>query len=371
MGKLKEPNQKHALAGVRHDYLRYANCWEDADVLLKAFRGIQNGRFLSIASAGDNSFSLLCLDPKDVVAVDVNKVQLALVELKKAAFKTLDYDEFLLFLGFKEGAGRLDLYERVRVELDTETDAYWSNNQEMIVAGVVHGGKFERYFKLFRTRVLPLVHPRRTVNRLFDVASQEEAELFYNNKWNNWRFRALFRVFFGKWMMGHLGRDPAFLKQVEQDVPAFLMERAKRCFTGKGVSSNYFLDYALRGSFGVGLPHYARKENFEVIKSRLDRLTTVLGLADEVAQNHGPFDGFNLSNIFEYLPEDDVINIVEKLQKSACHNVILVYWNLMVSRDLTKFNSSITRMYKEDLKKLLEMDKGFFYGALHVNEIKV
>lgn len=360
---------KHPLAGVRHDYLRYANCWEDADVLLKAFSTIQNGRFLSIASAGDNSFSLLCLDPKEVVAVDINPVQIALVELKKAAFKTLDYDDFLVFLGFKDGLGRLELYKQVSLELDAETKAYWSSNQELIESGVIHGGKFERYFKLFRSRVLPLVHSRRTVNRLFQVSTQEEAEVFYHQKWNNWRFRALFRFFFGKWMMGRLGRDPAFLKQVDQDVPAFLMERARRCFTGKGVANNYFLDYALRGAFDVGLPHYARKENFNTIKSRVGRLKTQLGLADEIAQKYGPFDGFNLSNIFEYLPENDVNVIAEKLQKSACHNVILVYWNLMVSRDLTMCSSSITRINKEGLKNLQETDKGFFYGALHVNEI--
>ena len=41
------------------DLIRYANCWEDADVLLDALQPKPGDRILSIASAGDNSLSLL------------------------------------------------------------------------------------------------------------------------------------------------------------------------------------------------------------------------------------------------------------------------------------------------------------------------
>ena len=39
------------------DLVRYANCWEDADILLEALAVKQGDRCLSIASAGDNSSS--------------------------------------------------------------------------------------------------------------------------------------------------------------------------------------------------------------------------------------------------------------------------------------------------------------------------
>ena len=37
------------------DFVRYANCWEDADVLCEALRARPGIRALSIASAGDNA----------------------------------------------------------------------------------------------------------------------------------------------------------------------------------------------------------------------------------------------------------------------------------------------------------------------------
>ena len=53
---------------------------------------------LSIASAGDNSFACLLLNPEKVVSIDTNITQIYLVELKKTAIKYLSYKEFLILL---------------------------------------------------------------------------------------------------------------------------------------------------------------------------------------------------------------------------------------------------------------------------------
>lgn len=42
---------------ARFDLIRYANVWEDAELLVAALRPGPGKRFLSIASAGDNSLS--------------------------------------------------------------------------------------------------------------------------------------------------------------------------------------------------------------------------------------------------------------------------------------------------------------------------
>jgi S-adenosylmethionine-diacylglycerol 3-amino-3-carboxypropyl transferase len=86
--------------------IRYANCWEDADVLCAALQPAPGKRILSIASAGDNSLALLA-DGSEVVAADLSPVQLACVELRMAAFRELNYDETLAFLGVRESTQRL------------------------------------------------------------------------------------------------------------------------------------------------------------------------------------------------------------------------------------------------------------------------
>jgi len=51
--------------------LAYAQCWEDADVLLEAL-DVQPGHCcLSIASGGDNTLALLARSPQRVVAIDM------------------------------------------------------------------------------------------------------------------------------------------------------------------------------------------------------------------------------------------------------------------------------------------------------------
>ena len=47
--------------GLDIPIIRYANCWEDASVLLQALNIGPGKRYISIASGGDNTFSLLLL----------------------------------------------------------------------------------------------------------------------------------------------------------------------------------------------------------------------------------------------------------------------------------------------------------------------
>ena len=107
------PIQERArFAGVR-----YANCWEDADVLISALAPVAGARCLSIASAGDNSFSLLARGAARVVAIDLSPAQIALVALKAAAFRCLDHDHLLAFLGIRAAENRRAVYGQLRTRL--------------------------------------------------------------------------------------------------------------------------------------------------------------------------------------------------------------------------------------------------------------
>ena len=70
-------------------FVRYAQCWEDADILLAALDLRPGARCLSIASAGDNTLALLTCAPSRVVALDLSAPQLACLELRVSAFRRL------------------------------------------------------------------------------------------------------------------------------------------------------------------------------------------------------------------------------------------------------------------------------------------
>jgi S-adenosylmethionine-diacylglycerol 3-amino-3-carboxypropyl transferase len=219
---------KPQLSKVRHDYIRYANCWEDADILLEGLNPLPNKRFLSIGSAGDNSFSLLTCDPELVVAVDINLPQLRLIELKKAVFQSLDYSDFLKLLGFKKSKNRLDIFEKIKHNLNYQTVGYWEQHAHQIEEGIIYTGKFEKYFRLFSKKLLPLIHKKKRIAGFFEEKTAEKQIEYYNEKWNNKRWRGFFKLFFSKFVMGRLGRDPQFLKQVEVPVSNIFLKKRQR-----------------------------------------------------------------------------------------------------------------------------------------------
>lgn len=354
---------------VDHGYIRYANCWEDADLLLEALDVREGQRVLSIGSAGDNSFSLLLSAPELVLAVDINPVQLHLIELKKAAITALGREACLAFLGFRASSERMATFERLGSILPTESRRYWAARSPQIDAGIITQGKFERYFSLFRTWLLPLVHGKNRRLALIAPKSEVEQQRFYLHEWDSWRWRALFRLFFSRTVMGRLGRDPAFLEQVKLNVGEFILGRASDHLRSTECQQNEFLEFIWTGAFVHNLPHYMRAGNYERIRMNIGRLHTFEGLAEAAFREHGSFDRFNLSNIFEYMPADVFATVARDLVDHANTGARLAYWNLMVPRQLSSMDGRL--VHDEALSaQLTKRDKGFFYRGFHLDRLK-
>lgn len=137
--------------------LRYAQCWEDADVLVSALGMRPGGTYVAIASAGDNALAMLAAGPARVIALDREPAQLAALALRVSAYRTLAHAELLALFGSRPHADRLALYARCRPQLDDGARAYWDGRPNAIRAGIGSAGRFERYLALFRSAVLPLI----------------------------------------------------------------------------------------------------------------------------------------------------------------------------------------------------------------------
>jgi S-adenosylmethionine-diacylglycerol 3-amino-3-carboxypropyl transferase len=138
--------------------IRYAQCWEDADILVEALAPRPGHTLVSICSAGDNTLALLSRKPARVVAVDLSPAQIACLELRVAAYRELKHGELLQLVGSRPSGDRRGLYTRCRSQLSNDARAFWDAHGAAIDAGIGGAGKFERYFATFRQRVLPLVH---------------------------------------------------------------------------------------------------------------------------------------------------------------------------------------------------------------------
>lgn len=362
----------HYYIDERADFgiIRYANCWEDADVLCSALEPTPTKRVLSIASAGDNALALLA-EGCEVVAVDLSPAQLACVELRVAALHKLEHAEVLAFLGFTPSTTRARIYSELANSLSAGARRFWDQHQKVVDEGIIHGGKFEDYFRKFRTKVLPLVHSRARVEELLRERSAVERRVFYDRRWNTWRWRLLFRVFFSRFVMGRLGRDPEFFRYVEGSVAERILERTEYALTELPAHANPYLTYILTGSFRDALPRYLRPDGFENLRAGLGRLTLFQGTIEDAAKRFGStgFDGFNLSDIFEYLDETTCEEIFDQLLAVANPGARLAYWNMLVPRQRPQRLAKRIRPLVELSEEQFAKDLAFFYSRFVVEEV--
>jgi S-adenosylmethionine-diacylglycerol 3-amino-3-carboxypropyl transferase len=356
---------------VEFEIIRYANCWEDADILCEALRPVPGMRILSVASGGDNSLALAA-EGAAVVAADLSPAQLACVELKCAAIRRLEHPEVLAFLGVSESSNRLATYERLERDLPDNARAFWRDKRDELAGGFMHAGKFESYFTFFRKRVMPLIHRKHAVEELLSEKDEAARHDFYERRWNNLSWKLMFRVFFSRFVMGRLGRDPEFFRYVEGAVSERILSRARYALTVLPTHSNPFLNYILTGNFSRSLPRYLEPERFEAVREGLARLTLFPGSVLDAARadDGGGFDGFNLSDIFEYLDGPTCTDIFEGILTVAKPGARLAYWNMLAPRRCPEELSDRVTPLADLARELFERDKAFFYSAFVVEEVR-
>ena len=104
----------------------------------------------TVKTKGRLELYLFTKNPEKIVALDISFPQVALVKLKMEAFKRFSYEEMLKFIGVKESDKRAEMYEKIRENLEEKVREYWDFNKEAVQNGVIHMGKFEKFFRLFR-----------------------------------------------------------------------------------------------------------------------------------------------------------------------------------------------------------------------------
>ena len=360
-------------AGTRADFsaIRYAQCWEDAEVLVAALDPQPGHVCLSIASAGDNALALLSRGPARVIAVDLNPAQLACLELRVAAYRELDHGELLELIGSRPSSRRPALYQRCRSQLSSEARRFWDGLPGKIEQGIGGAGKFERYFALFRTRVLPLIHSRQRVERLLAGGGPARREEFYAREWNSWRWRLLFNIFFSRLVMGRFGRDPAFFRYVEGSVAGRILGRTRYALTALDPAANPYLQGILTGTHTTALPYALRPENFDPIRRHLNRLEWSHSSLEEYLDSDCSLrmDRFNLSDIFEYMSPENYGRLLNRLVEAARPGARLAYWNMLAPRSRPEAMATRLRPLDGLAKQLFAQDKAWFYSRFVVEEV--
>lgn len=364
---------RHSEVADRADFsiIRYALCWEDADILLEALDVQPGETCLSIASAGDNTLSLLTRDPSRVIAIDLSPAQLACLELRVAAYQTLSHDELLELLGVRRSDRRSRLYQRIKRAMSERSRAFWDRRPDDIDRGAGAAGRFENYLRIFRHYVLPLIHSERRRAALFTPRGAKARRDFYASEWDSLRWRWLMTLFCSRAVSSRLARDPSFYRYVEGSVGARVLERARYALTELDPSQNPYLQWIVLGTYQSALPHALRPEHFETIRGNLDRLelraSSLEAFLAEAPRDS--IDRFNLSDVFEYMSEPETATLLGKAACAGRAGGRLAYWNMFVPRRSPDAMRDRLRPLVPLADRLHRGDKAFFYSAFVVEEI--
>ena len=374
---------------VDFSLIRYSQCWEDTEVLLESLNIQENDICFGILSAGDNVFSMLAENPKKVVALDISFPQIALAKLKKEVFNSLSYEEMLEFMGVMKSDKRIEIYDRIKENLDKEVKEYWDFNKEAIQKGIIHAGKFEKFFKIFREKILPFVHSKKRIEKLLEKKSRQERIEYYDKYWNNFRWKLMFKLFFSKYIVGKLGRDKKFFRYAEKNISEEMKERSRYALCELNPYENPYINYILTGNYRKDcLPYFLREENFDKIRKNLHKVEILQSSVEEyLDQIDFKINKFNLSDIFEYMSAENYSKLMGKIYDNAEDNALLAYWNLIVERNSEKLDYEETdseiaftgketnvngkkyERMKELDRKLHEKDMTFFYTDFVVEKV--
>lgn len=351
--------------------IRYAQLWEDADILVEAMGPSEGADLLSICSAGDNALALLTLDPKRVIALDLASPQLECMRLRLGAYRALSQPEFLELMGARPSARRRVLLGRALADQSFATQTFWKHRSDQVIRHGAGGvGKFERYFRIFRQYMLPLVHSRQTIDQIFISRSPGERRTFLEQRFDTWRWRLLLRVFFSRFAMGRLGRDKAFFDHIEGSVSDHVARRIEHAAVRCDPASNPYLHWILKGHHGAALPLAWRPETYEVIRTRLERIEIRQEPIESFIGTSSRMDGFNLSDIFEYMSPEAFGTLYGALLDAANPGARLVYWNMMAPRRVPPAHRARVTTCRDEEDHLKSIDKAFFYSDFVIEKVQ-
>jgi S-adenosylmethionine-diacylglycerol 3-amino-3-carboxypropyl transferase len=352
----------------------YAQCWEDPQIDRLAFGLTRRDALFSITSGGCNVLTFLIDDPGRVIALDANPHQSHLLKLKMAALRALPHPRVLEFLGFRESPSRLETYARLRPLLDDGARRFWDGRARDLRRGVIHAGRYEGYMRLLRNVLVRLRGKQSLVRQFCEAEDAALRQKLFRERWDDWSWKLLTQIVLSR-PLNVLLFDRAFYSYLDGDFSfgRHFAAKAERALVHLPVKENYFLRYILAGTEdGAGpLPPYLREENFDLIRSRLDRVEVVTDTCEHYFSTlpDSCLTRFNFSNIFEWMSPQAYKSLLRETVRVGRPGAVLTYRNLLVFRERPESLAAVIRPRPDISRPLLARDLSFIYDNYVVEEI--
>ena len=272
-------------SAVHNNNLIYNTCWEDPALDRVALDLGPTDRVVAIASAGCNALDYLLAGAGEVNAVDVNPIQISLLELKCAGILGLDHASFFELFGQGRTPHAREMYQdAMRHHLSPVAQAYWDTHIEFFLGkgwrkSFYYRGTSGLLAKIAMTNAKLMHRLREPIQRLLDAKTIDEQREVYEREvrpriWTPWLKWFLSRSFTLTLLGVPWPQRDQITTQYPGGVSKFIRDSFEVVLCELPFRDNYFWRVYFQGFYTPDCcPEYLRAENFDLLRSRLARLT--------------------------------------------------------------------------------------------------
>ncbi len=267
---------------------------------------------LSVTASGDRPLNLLLSECKQLLSIDANPHQNALLELKKAAMAALPYEEYLAFLGAAPCKNRLELLQKI--------GGSFPFSKRMIRKGILYQGATERLCG-FGAKILRMTRGEK-IDRLFEFNSLEEQKHFVKHEWNTRTWQKVCTYGLHPRVTRFTLKDPGLYAYVAPHIHPgmYVCERMNQHLEYGLAKDNYFISLILKGKVAPrAFPPYLTEDGANRIRKNLGRLTTqTIDLISYLKQAPSEsIDCFSLSDVASYISDEAFVTLLQEIHRTA------------------------------------------------------
>jgi S-adenosylmethionine-diacylglycerol 3-amino-3-carboxypropyl transferase len=309
---------------IHQNNLVYNTCWEDPRIDRQLMNINAESKILMITSAGCNALDYLLDNPSQIDCIDVNSKQNALLELKKAAIKKLEFEDFFQFFG----EGNHPLYNqlfkiKLRPELPEYAQQFWDRKIKYFSPG---NGKKSFYFRGTSGQFAWLFNKYLNTKKKVKLAAEAilEAENLQEQRDLFSKIEPYILKPFVKWLMNrHFTMTLLGVPRSQQDLitnkypggmSGYLTDNLRHIFMDLPMEENYFWRLYITGKYTRSCcPSYLKIENFYTLKERIQNLNTHTNtISNFLKENPNAYSHYVLLDHQDWLAANNVEALKEE-----------------------------------------------------------
>lgn len=397
VSRISRPDWKSRLfSSIHRRNLLYNQCWEDPALDRQALDFQADDRVLLITSAGCNALDYLLAGAGEVTAVDVNPIQNAVLHLKAAGIRGLDYDSFFELFGNGSSPYASELYhDQMRPYLPEPFQAFWDDYIQVFEGTGWRGSFYYRgssgtIARIATTGIQLDPWLRAGLDQIAKVPTLEDQKAVYEDIIRDRLWRPQMKLLLSRWItMAAVGVPEPQRNQVIRahgSVLAAVRHAVESVLTRLSFRDNYFWQVYLQGHYTKeSCPEYLKEDNFRRLKDGLvDRLHIKTGTLTDYLNNAEPgISKFSLLDHMDWMAWHDPAGLTDEwnaLLKAARPGGRVIFRsagldadflsNLPVQHDgRTADLGKVLSYDQEKAARLHKLDRVHTYGSFHIADL--